>query len=173
MTAVVLTNLSNGVLVHGTGSSANSAAAPPSHGSVGAEQRFSAALEKASSDAGVVSPASSANSPDQSVRQSSAAAESSHDAQERARRALKLKSPVSGAKKTEGGDLVLDGLQKLRGTFDAHEKRLSNLMSKTTPDLNSLLAVQMEVVNFTVMVDVTSKLSGQSAQAFETLLKGQ
>jgi type III secretion system YscI/HrpB-like protein len=39
--------------------------------------------------------------------------------------------------------------------------------------VNTLLAVQMEVVNFSMLVDVTSKLTGKSTQAFDTLLKGQ
>ena len=40
-------------------------------------------------------------------------------------------------------------------------------------DMKTLLAVQMETVNYSVLVDVTSKLTGKSTQAFESLLKGQ
>jgi type III secretion system YscI/HrpB-like protein len=175
MTAVVLTSLGNGVSgAVGTGSpglAAGSSVVPvtPTHGA-GAEQRFAQALQSASPGAAADA---SAAAPNASVAQSGAAAEASQDAQERARRALKLDAPVSAAKKTEAGDLVLDGLQKLRGTFNAHEGRIADLMSKKEPDLNALLAMQMEVVNFTVLVDVTAKLTGQSTQAFETLLKGQ
>jgi type III secretion system YscI/HrpB-like protein len=180
MTAVVLTNLGNSGSILGAGSSPFSGRSAEgvsngatSHLTAGAEQRFYAALEKASSDTTTVSPAASANAPAGGAPQSSAAAEADQGAQERARRGLQLEPSAAGAKRPQSGDAVLDGLQKLRGMFDTHEARLSGLMSKTTPNIDALLSMQVEVVNFTVLVDVTSKLTGQSTQAFQTLLNGQ
>jgi type III secretion system YscI/HrpB-like protein len=91
---------------------------------------------------------------------------------ERARRALELE-PVRESGRTAAGDLILDGLQKLRGTFDSRQAKVSELMRTTGTDASMLLAMQVEVVNYTLMVDVTSKLTGKSTQSFDTLMKGQ
>ena len=94
-------------------------------------------------------------------------------AEERARRALQLESPPVQDAKAAGGDTILDGLQKLRGVFDAQQARIAALTSQPVVNFGTLMAVQMEVVNFSLLVDVTSKLTGKSTQAFDTLLKGQ
>jgi len=94
------------------------------------------------------------------------------DSRERARRALELdgvKEPV----KPSGGDLILDGLQKLRGVFDARHARVNGVMDGASIDVSTMLAMQVEVVNYTLLVDVTSKLTGKSTQSFDTLMKGQ
>src|SRR5262245_56921251 len=90
------------------------------------------------------------------------------NAQERATRALQLDPP-----KTPAGDTILDGLQKLRGVFDAQQGRINSVMSQPVTDVNTLMAMQMEIANFSLMVDVTSKLTGKSTQTLEVLLKGQ
>ena len=95
------------------------------------------------------------------------------DAQQRARRGLGLEGAESEAVKSEPGDMILDGLQKLRGVFDARETRAAELMNRSTLDAGTLMAVQMEVANFTLLVDISSKLTGKSAQALDTLMKGQ
>lgn len=95
------------------------------------------------------------------------------DAQQRARRGLGLEGAESEAVKSEPGDMILDGLQKLRGVFDARETRVAELMNRSTLDAGTLMAVQMEVANFTLLVDISSKLTGKSAQALDTLMKGQ
>lgn len=96
------------------------------------------------------------------------------DAQSRARRGLDLdgSSPVQGPPQT-GGDMILNGLQKLRGVFDTREVRFSELMSRSSMDAGTMMAMQMEVTNFSLLVDMTSKLTGKSTQAFDTLMKGQ
>ena len=91
------------------------------------------------------------------------------DAQERARRGLGL-APASGE---TSGDMILDGLERLRGVFDVREQHITDLMSRTSVDANTMLAMQMEVANFTLLVDMTSKLTGKSTQALDTLMKGQ
>ncbi|PDT90819.1 EscI/YscI/HrpB family type III secretion system inner rod protein [Bradyrhizobium sp. Y36] len=93
------------------------------------------------------------------------------DAQDRARQALDLNPPKTAP--APHGDTILHGLQNLRGVFDKQEARIGNLASARAADTNTLLAMQMEVAKFSVLVDVTSKLTGKSTQALESLLKGQ
>ena len=94
------------------------------------------------------------------------------DGRDRVRRALELDG-AEAKPKASGGDTILDGLQRLRGTFDARQARVAEVMNGPGVDAHSLLAMQVEVVNFTMLVDVTSKLTGKSTQAFDTLMKGQ
>jgi hypothetical protein len=93
-------------------------------------------------------------------------------AEQRARRALQLDSGTP-ADQSGSGDVILDGLQKLRGAFDAQQSRLSAMISEPATDINTLFAVQFELTNYSMLVDMTSKLTGKSTQAFDTLLKGQ
>ena len=140
--------------------------------------RFSAAMDQAMSsrpDRAAVAPV---NSVTPSVKVAAAQPTTATDAgvgpttdanaQERARRALQLEAPKSPA-----GDTILDGLQKLRGVFDAQQGRINSVMSQPVTDVNTMLAMQMEIANFSLMVDVTSKLTGKSTQTLEVLLKGQ
>ena|GEM_PF-5866104 len=132
-------------------------------------QRFSGTLSSAVDGASPASQAAaaSARTAVQPVQTAPAV-----DPAERARRALQLdgKPPATAA---QGGDSILDGLQKLRTVFDKQQGRINQIMASPVTDMKTLLAVQMEVVNFSVLVDVTSKLTGKSTQAFESLLKGQ
>lgn len=100
------------------------------------------------------------------------AAADAADARDRARRALDLDAG-KGSASPAGGDLILDGLQKLRGAFDARQGKVAKLADGAPIDTNTLLSMQVEVVNYTLLVDVTSKLTGKSTQAFDTLMKGQ
>lgn len=95
------------------------------------------------------------------------------DAQSRARRGLELDGPGAVKGPETGGDMILDGLQKLRGVFDTREAHFSELMSHASMDARTMMAMQMEVTNFSLLVDMTSKLTGKSTQAFDTLMKGQ
>lgn len=72
-----------------------------------------------------------------------------------------------------GGDVILDGLQQLRTAFDVREERIAGLMSSTSVNANTLMAMQVEAANFTLLTDVASKLAGKSTQAIDTLMKGQ
>ncbi|MBC8130274.1 MAG: type III secretion system inner rod subunit SctI, partial [Rhizobiaceae bacterium] len=80
---------------------------------------------------------------------------------------------VQAATPPSPGDSILDGIQRLRGVFDAREARIADLMDGRTMDAGTLMAMQMEVANFTLLVDITSKLTGKSTQALDTLMKGQ
>jgi type III secretion system YscI/HrpB-like protein len=95
------------------------------------------------------------------------------ESRELTRRALDLETVKDPARAT-GGDLILDGLRKLRGTFDTRHSKVAELMRTTSNvDASMLMAMQVEVANYTLTVDVTSKLTGKSTQSFDTLMKGQ
>lgn len=92
------------------------------------------------------------------------------DAESRARQGLDLDAAkVEGR---TGGDMILDGIQKMRHVFDVREAHIGELMKGKATDANTLMAMQMEVVNFTLLVDVSSKLTGKATQSFDTLMKG-
>lgn len=93
-------------------------------------------------------------------------------ADERARLGLGLEGVDQTASKG-AGDMILEGLEKLRGTFDAREARINALMSSSVVDANTMMAMQMEATNFSVLVDVSSKLTGKTTQTLDTLMKGQ
>ncbi len=101
------------------------------------------------------------------------AAEADMDAESRARRGLDLEGAAPARESQTTGDMILEGLEQMRGVFDVREARVTDLMSRSSVDANTLLAVQMEMTNFTLLVDITSKLTGKSTQAFDTLMKGQ
>ena len=93
-------------------------------------------------------------------------------AQERARRALALPdgaAPVQGARP---GDAVLNGLEKIRGVFD---QQISQFATSSAQGASSegLFRAQVAAANFSLFMEVGSKLAGKTTQAFETLLKGQ
>ncbi|MEJ1160532.1 type III secretion system inner rod subunit SctI [Prosthecomicrobium sp. N25] len=94
-------------------------------------------------------------------------------AAERARRGLGLEGPSPVAPEPNTGDAIIEGLQKLRGVFDDQNARLNAVANAANTDFSSLMAMQMEMVRFSLLVEVTSKLTGKSTQAFDTLMKGQ
>ncbi len=91
---------------------------------------------------------------------------------ERVRRSLELDGAKPAATSTSG-DTILGGLQKLRGVFDDRNTRLNAIMKSNVVDTNALLAMQMEVAQYTILVDVSSKLTGKATQSLDTLMKGQ
>ena len=85
------------------------------------------------------------------------------------KRALEL----DGATKPNPGDTILGGMTKLRGAFDERQARINGIMKGNVVDTNALLAMQMEVAQYTILVDVSSKLTGKTTQSLDTLMKGQ
>lgn len=69
--------------------------------------------------------------------------------------------------------MILEGMQKLRGVFDKSEGRVSEVMKSAGTDAGSLMQMQLELTNFTLLVDLSSKLTGKTTQVFDTLMKGQ
>lgn len=96
------------------------------------------------------------------------------DARDRARRALGLEpAATTPAAPGQTGDAIIEGMQKLRGVFDTQTGRLASITETKNFDISTLMQMQMEVVRFSLLVEVTSKLTGKSTQAFDTLMKGQ
>lgn len=81
--------------------------------------------------------------------------------------------PVHAARKAEGGDLILEGLSRLRGTFDRQISSINAGLADPDLSVNRMMAMQMEVAQFSLLVDVTSKLAGKTTQSIDTLMKGQ
>jgi|GEM_PF-2722853 len=89
-------------------------------------------------------------------------------ARDRARRALEL-APSDATE----GDSILHGLKTLRGAFDARSARVGAIMAAQSIDSQTLLAMQMEVAQYGLLVDVSSKLTGKTTQSLDALMKGQ
>lgn len=101
-----------------------------------------------------------------------AAPASTADAADRARRALDL-APVEKAQTaSEPGDRILDGLSRIRNVFDNQHARIGALVSQPMSDADRMIGLQVEVINFSLLVEVASKLTGKSTAALETLMKG-
>lgn len=82
-------------------------------------------------------------------------------------------SAASGAERDNRGDAILDGLSSLRSAFDAQAARVSEIATGPASISEKLVQTQVEIVRYSLLMDVSSKLTGKSTQAFDTLLKGQ
>lgn len=76
------------------------------------------------------------------------------------------------------GQGIIDGLSRLRGVFDAQENAITGIAPADTAgtrltNTSELINLQLEVVKYSMLMDVTSKLAGKSTQTFDTLMKGQ
>lgn len=91
----------------------------------------------------------------------------SADAGDRAARGLELQPQVGP------GQSILDGLGRLRGVFDQQIDGVANVNRREVLDTATLMNLQAEVVRYSLLVDVTSKLAGKSTMALDTLMKGQ
>ncbi|MEM8796788.1 MAG: hypothetical protein AAGE61_14570 [Pseudomonadota bacterium] len=91
----------------------------------------------------------------------------------RALRGLDLDQKASEVPAVETGDTILDGLSRLRGVFDNQETAITSIADQPITSGNQLIGLQLEVVKYSMLMDVTSKLTGKSTQAFDTLMKGQ
>jgi len=97
---------------------------------------------------------------------------------ERALRGLELDRPVQAtnaenAVQDSRGDMILDGLSRLRNTFDEQTANINGITSQPMGTTEKLIATQVEIVKYSLLMDVTSKLTGKSTQTFDTLMKGQ
>lgn len=71
------------------------------------------------------------------------------------------------------GEAILSGLERLREVFDNRFSGLGERIEGARMDVNDMMALQAEVVQYSVLVDVSSKLAGKSTQAMDSLMKGQ
>lgn len=92
--------------------------------------------------------------------------------QARARQALEL-GVAPDTSRTETGDAILGGMQKLRGAFDASFSRIGDISRSNLSGVETVIEMQREVVHYSLLIDVTSKLVGKATQAADQLMKGQ
>jgi type III secretion system YscI/HrpB-like protein len=72
------------------------------------------------------------------------------------------------------GTAILEGLGQLRSIFDRQLDGVAQSTTMNNPfDYNRMMELQAQLVEFSLVVDVTSKLAGKSTQALDSLLKGQ
>ncbi|MCP8939538.1 type III secretion system inner rod subunit SctI [Alsobacter sp. SYSU M60028] len=81
-------------------------------------------------------------------------------------------APVDQGAQTPG-DMILSGLELMRTSFNRQMSRVGATLSSGPMDTGTMLAAQVEMMNFSMMVDITSKLIGKSTQSFDQLMKGQ
>ncbi|MBG6146030.1 hypothetical protein IWQ51_004176 [Labrenzia sp. EL_142] len=82
-------------------------------------------------------------------------------------------SATSRVERDNRGEAILDGLSSLRSAFDAQAARVSEIATGPASISEKLVQTQVEIVRYSLLMDVSSKLTGKSTQAFDTLLKGQ
>ncbi len=93
-------------------------------------------------------------------------------------REVDLPPTVAAVEAPSTGQGIIDGLSRLRGVFDSQEQAITGI-SSTDPggtrltNSSELINLQLEVVKYSMLMDVTSKLAGKSTQTFDTLMKGQ
>lgn len=92
------------------------------------------------------------------------------DTEEQVQRAQQTNS-LKSARAPTIGDAVLAGLQKLRGTFTAHEVQLHTIASQPI-STETMYAMQKEIHKLTLLTDVTSKLTNKAISTIDTLMKG-
>ncbi|WP_417277774.1 hypothetical protein [Celeribacter sp.] len=80
---------------------------------------------------------------------------------------------VVGAAEGAPGQTILSGLERLRGAFDGKIGSVGARMENTEMSVQAMVSLQAEVVEYSVLVDVSSKLAGKSTQAMDSLMKGQ
>ena len=128
------------------------------------EAEGAAPVQAAAAPQGVADPARVAEAGRVEAKDGGGAAD-----RERVRRSLGL----DGVAAPTQGDTILGGIQKLRNVFDARHAHINDIMSSGVATTQGLMAMQMELAQYTVMVDVSSKLTGKASSSLDTLMKGQ
>lgn len=72
------------------------------------------------------------------------------------------------------GDAILSGLEQLRGVFDRSLANVNDIAgSDAVMNIGQMVELQAQVTQFSLLVDVSSKLAGKSTQAMDSLMRGQ
>ena len=87
-------------------------------------------------------------------------------------KALEL-APDAAPRAVNPGDTILSGLKKLQGEFSDKQSMLIRDMDAPSTSTSALLKLQMDMVQYTLMIDVVSKITGKMTQAVDSLTKGQ
>lgn len=80
---------------------------------------------------------------------------------------------VAASDGSTGGQSILDGLSRIRGAFDSQLAGVNDKIMNSSMDVTSMMQVHANVVQYSLLVDVSSKLAGKTTQAVDTLMKGQ
>lgn len=94
-------------------------------------------------------------------------------ADDRAASGLGLAGPGGAGAEGTPGQTILSGLERMRGVFDDKIGGIGARMEHTEMSVQAMVSLQAEVVEYSVLVDVSSKLAGKSTQAMDSLMKGQ
>jgi type III secretion system YscI/HrpB-like protein len=79
-----------------------------------------------------------------------------------------------GESETVGpGNSILNGLEQLRTVFDSQYNSVGSKLQGTTLDVTAMMSLQADIVQYSVLVDVSSKLAGKVTTAVDSLMKGQ
>jgi type III secretion system YscI/HrpB-like protein len=71
------------------------------------------------------------------------------------------------------GNSILNGLEQLRATFDSQYNSVGSKLEGTTLDVTAMMQLQADMVQYSVLVDVSSKLAGKVTTSIDSLMKGQ
>lgn len=71
------------------------------------------------------------------------------------------------------GNSILNGLEQLRSVFDSQYGAVGSKLQGTTLDTAALMSLQADIVEYSVLVDVSSKLAGKVTTSIDSLMKGQ
>ena len=71
------------------------------------------------------------------------------------------------------GNAILSGLEQLRGVFDSQYNSVASKLEGTTMDVTTMMQLQADIVQYSVLVDVSSKLAGKVTTSIDSLMKGQ
>lgn len=71
------------------------------------------------------------------------------------------------------GNSILSGLEQLRSVFDGQYAAVNENLKGTSFEAQAMLELQADLVEYSVLIDVTSKLAGKVTTAIDSLMKGQ
>jgi type III secretion system YscI/HrpB-like protein len=71
------------------------------------------------------------------------------------------------------GNSILNGLEQLRASFDSQYNAVGSKLQGTTLDVTAMMQLQADIVKYSVLVDVSSKLAGKVTTSIDSLMKGQ
>ena len=96
---------------------------------------------------------------------------------ERALRGVEIGRPVEAASSASTvhanpGNFILDGWSQLRSVFDQQALSLNTASAQGINGTERMIATQIEMAKYSLLLDVTSKLTGKLTQHVDTLLKG-
>lgn len=92
--------------------------------------------------------------------------------QQQTLKALEL-DKSSNTPATSQGDAILSGLGRLQGIFTSKQNTITSAINSTSMSAQSLMKIQMDMVQYTLLIDVASKVTGKVTQSVDTLVKGQ